>query len=848
MSWIPAFTVWQFALAGALAAAGPVVIHLLNRRRYRTVQWAAMDFLREAVQRNRQILQLRDWLLMALRCLAVLFFGLALARPFFSSSAGGLEDRQPLHAIMIVDNSLSMSYETMGGSLLTRAKQHAKQFLEKLPTGSRISVIPACGSIAPYTLDAYASPADASEAIDRIAIVDRSTSMQRVANEAQQASQSLPQLAKRVVFWGDHQAGNWKGLDTPEQFRELPAMQLVNIAPDAVENTWISDLRLEDDLADVETPAKFVVQVRHEGASPRHDVQVSLWVDNAEVGTKTISLEAGNGAREVDFEYLFTSYTPEVGRPLFVPVKATITPDRLALDDERFLIAPVVAALPVVFVDQYGSKENPAANRLGETRHLRKLLAPITSRSEKQLPLIKVRHLSPEQLTRDVLADARIVVMAGITEPSPDHVTLLREFVQQGGQCLLAAGAEFDPQRWNEAAWLEGQGILPFPLKGEPLGQLPERASGELKPFFLSFESLSQNALFHIAGAAEDDLRDTYSEPFFFKAVEMIDSAETLDTLRSSLRKQLTAELPLLAAAHAKEAEFARQEMKRPLTAAEQTERTALQEQVHDLEPNWLLWTASAEFPPESELSSDEALRQRRFEDLVNLGTPQVLGRFVKETGAPFLASRQVGRGRLFFCSTGLLSSWNTLPKTNAIVVFDRLLRDMLAATLPARNFDPRDQLTLPLARFDQDVSVSLLRPHSTQPETLDVGFIGQDQRGVVLHGLVRQGIYQISGRREETAVNTENAPVASTLWKIPLAINSDPVESEPQYLTAGRFTELAAGSPLQWLEEGDEISLAGAAIRGQNLWWYLVLVVFVVLLLEMFTLAWPHLKPAATY
>ena len=65
-----------FAVAGLVAAAGPVIIHLLNRRRFRVVNWAAMDFLLEALQRNRRILQLRDLLLLA--CTAcVLLFGLA---------------------------------------------------------------------------------------------------------------------------------------------------------------------------------------------------------------------------------------------------------------------------------------------------------------------------------------------------------------------------------------------------------------------------------------------------------------------------------------------------------------------------------------------------------------------------------------------------------------------------------------------------------------------------------------------------------------------------------------------------------------------------------------------------
>ena len=97
------FTTWQFALAGAICAAGPIIIHLLNRRRFRVVQWAAMDFLREAMQRNRRIMQIRDIILLVLRTAAVLLFGLALAQPFFASREEEFSERQPLHAVIVVD-------------------------------------------------------------------------------------------------------------------------------------------------------------------------------------------------------------------------------------------------------------------------------------------------------------------------------------------------------------------------------------------------------------------------------------------------------------------------------------------------------------------------------------------------------------------------------------------------------------------------------------------------------------------------------------------------------------------------------------------------------------------------
>ena len=56
-------------MAGAMAAAVPVIVHLLNRRRFQVIEWGAMDFLLEAVSRSRRIFELRDLLLLLLRLL-----------------------------------------------------------------------------------------------------------------------------------------------------------------------------------------------------------------------------------------------------------------------------------------------------------------------------------------------------------------------------------------------------------------------------------------------------------------------------------------------------------------------------------------------------------------------------------------------------------------------------------------------------------------------------------------------------------------------------------------------------------------------------------------------------------
>src|SRR5579871_6124133 len=67
------------AAVAAGAAAVPVVIHLLNRRRYRIVDWAAMRFLLAAQKQNLRRLRLEQWLLLAVRTLILLLLVAAMA-------------------------------------------------------------------------------------------------------------------------------------------------------------------------------------------------------------------------------------------------------------------------------------------------------------------------------------------------------------------------------------------------------------------------------------------------------------------------------------------------------------------------------------------------------------------------------------------------------------------------------------------------------------------------------------------------------------------------------------------------------------------------------------------------
>ncbi len=865
MWWIPSFAVWSFVVAGIACACGPIIIHLLNRRRYRVVQWAAMDFLKEALQRNRRMLQIRDIILLVMRTVAVLLFGLALAQPFFTRGCNqAVDERQPLHAVVVLDNSLSMGYEGLDGTLLEKAKDRARRLIDQLPTGSKITVLPACGSREGTSLDPYDTKDGALDAIGMLELVDRSASLARVANDVQRAIEAAPELSKRVVVFSDQQATNWRDANSPEVLKKLQDWQLVAVAPAGSaadwENTWVADLEVADGLADIETPTTITVKLQHQGGVARQDVQVKLSYGDTVIGERAVSLEPG-ASKEVEFEYVFNTLTdvPEPDHPVFVALKAEIQGnDSLAADNVRYLALPIVAGLPVVFVDQYGPAEDPARNQLGETRHLRKLLAPKTSRADAPRQLVKIRHLTQSDLDQEVLQDARLVVIAGLKEPqSEETVLLLRDYVRQGGRLVLAAGADFDPVRWQELAWRDGDGILPLPLK-ETIGEVPEVAGANTRPFSISFESLSGDELFQLATAGENELRDLYAEPFFFKAVATDVSAETNEATQRTARERIAAELRLRGEiAHRRESLGAKQ-TSGEMTAAERKQLETDEAQLAELEPHWLTWAAAdrgdaadantntqgqSKLAPEAE----EAAQAAQVEFLLQQQLPRVLAKFDDRGQTPYLIARNQGKGEVLFVSTGLLSSWNTLPKTNAILMFDRLLRNMTRSTLPKRNFEPREQLTLPVPAHEHDLAVTVSRPHQLDPEPLDIGFIGNDRQGVTLHGLYQRGVYRVSGVRRDPNADvlptTDDKLADKPVWEVPVVVNGDAAESELQPLTRAEFEQKTEGTTLRWVEASEDISLAGAAIRGQSSWWYLALAVLVLLLAEMVVLAWPSLR-----
>ena len=199
MSFLQPLLLW-----GLLAAAIPVIIHLLNRRRHKTVMWAAMQFLLKATRESRGKKKLRHILILTCRTLGVAALATAAARPLLSGVMGWGGGKPDL-VVLILDRSASMESTPKGGTVPRRdlALQRVRDALADLE-GTRLVLIDSASAEpqdvpSPDVLDKISSSAATDTASDLSALTAR-------------AAEYLTETPGRAEVWiaSDLQASNWQ--------------------------------------------------------------------------------------------------------------------------------------------------------------------------------------------------------------------------------------------------------------------------------------------------------------------------------------------------------------------------------------------------------------------------------------------------------------------------------------------------------------------------------------------------------------------------------------------------------------------------------------------------------------
>lgn len=498
-------------LAGfAILCAIPILIHLLNRSRYRTIAWGAMDFLLKTLQQNKKRLQLRDLLLMILRTLAILLAALALARPTIQGGLGGSSSSA---TVIVLDTSLSMGATDGAGTRLDAAKERAKATVAACGRGSACALVLLADVGTSELTEPTHDLSFITGAIDRVTAADGGT---RVVAGLAKARELLEKTAgaKQVVLITDLQATGWSAADDPAWKQAIGDLQrigadlvIADVGHGQIDHVGIDRVTTDDDLVTAGDTSEFIVTLRNHGTRAAANIAVDLLVAQGAdakteakkvAGTVVSALEAG-ATGQARLPYRFS--TSGLHR-----VTVRITPDALSNDHQRNLVVDVLDRVPVLVVD--GTP--PQADQWTGGDFIRAALAPAADNENADSlahGAMAITRIAPSELPATNLDRYRAVIISDLDAPSAALVDALAARVRAGMGLVLLPGAQCRLDAWQK-------------LLGERAKLLPAAIAAAHDTSAGGGLALSTDKLDHpvVAFFAEADHRPFWGAPRFQRA------------------------------------------------------------------------------------------------------------------------------------------------------------------------------------------------------------------------------------------------------------------------------------------------------------------------------------------
>ena len=444
-----------FAIAGLALALLPVLIHLLNRRRYKVVDWAAMDFLLRAMRKNRRRVRFEQWLLLATRCLVLACLGLALSRPLgcdaSSASAFSVGRRTGLH-VFVIDDAFAMGYRpggrAGGRSHLDQAKLVADAIIDRLSSGGEsVAVITAARPAAAGrpTYDLQQARATVNRIPQTSAASDLSGALRQAADLARGEDR---QPNKYLYVLTDATAAAWQGGDPaalkalgPELAKLFKTVTVSNLSRGPQWNQAVTDVAPSAGLVTTNAnfAADFTATPRGFGTPREATVQ---WKVDSKLMVGGGPLTPGPSTPPVTETREQLAAALRAGGPHVVTATLVGGNDPLGGDDGRSRVVNVVAGLKALIVEgQHG-----VGAEGGSGLNLQVALAGAAQAGHG---FVTPDLISDLELGTRVLSDYRAVILCSVAQVTVGQADQLAAFVNAGGTLMVWLGDNVSAENYN---------------------------------------------------------------------------------------------------------------------------------------------------------------------------------------------------------------------------------------------------------------------------------------------------------------------------------------------------------------------------------------------------------------
>jgi hypothetical protein len=414
-----------FFLLGLAALAAPVLVHLVRRTRARRVEFPALYFVRQVPQRTIRRRTLRDLLLLALRCLALLLVVFAFTRPYFTGARAAKESEGTRSTVILIDASLSMRR----AGLFEEAKRRAEALVGEAPEGERIALL-SFGEgyevVSNFTADRVALRA----ALAGLGAGYEATDYEQALRGAEALfRESKTGGARRVLVLSDFQASGWDAARATFRLSPDIRLALIDVAGAPEANAAVTNVEARGAVYGQKYTDKLAVHVANFSEEERGPFTLDFQINEQTIEKREVKLAP---REEKVFE--FTDFNLAEGTNRCV---VRLRADDFAPDNDFYFTLRREAQTKALIMD--------GSARGGDSFYLQSALA-----AGGDLPFTfevrETRIVDP-----DAIAAHSLVILndAGLA-PGALSESVTR-FVESGGRLVIATGPHTRAESFNRA-------------------------------------------------------------------------------------------------------------------------------------------------------------------------------------------------------------------------------------------------------------------------------------------------------------------------------------------------------------------------------------------------------------
>lgn len=453
-----------FMLFGALAAAAPLIIHLLNRSKYEIIDWGAMHLLQPVFEENHRRIKIYELLLLLIRCLIPIVLALCLARPLISHFAignialGG--SRGSIETLVILDDSISMNH--LDGSEQTRLQRAAAlidDLRQQLGGETSLTISPTPNSWPP-----------ASSA----GVFDLRQNLFSGLNQALEDRTT----AYEILVISDFQTAGLSSFDETaaselstlrQSIPKTPTISLLPIRPSnndlATKNLAITNLQVDSNRIVAGETVSITADLVNQSAQSLDNTMIELLVDS-QVATSQMLNIAANTNRPISFEV-------EINKPSSASAAAEssksndhlltircLTTDDCQQDNVAHQVVTVAPSLRAAIIAGLG--QSTVASEQVSTNaadFLTVALSPFAfaGAGTPQADRISVIRITADQWHLEELNKFKVLILVDPGQLDQESEQRIYQYINQGGNLLMFAGPRFEAsmESWNKNAFAE---------------------------------------------------------------------------------------------------------------------------------------------------------------------------------------------------------------------------------------------------------------------------------------------------------------------------------------------------------------------------------------------------------